>query len=430
MPLSRQGIFARPGARVIVLAFNGSFAPKSVPHVMKKLIVQKYGGSSLNSPSRIKAIAEKIAARSGNRYRIIVIVSAMGQSTDDLIKLAREITPNPSQRELDMLLTVGERVSMALLSMALNTIGCAAISFTGSQSGIVTNLSHNRAQIEEIKADRIRRELEAGKVVIVAGFQGVSRRREITTLGRGGSDTTAVALAAALGAVRCEIYSDYPGVFTADPRIVTSARPVARLGYDVMLELAVMGALVLHYRAADIARRNNVPLQLLSTFEDGDGTHVGEETDMESEKATGVTCNEQITLLHARGTESALVEFSQRVGETAIQIMIYDKRRSGEHSELTLVVDARDSKVLKRTVEAAGPDLTVQTRDDLATVSVVGSGFACNAGTIARLERALADSGIPPTAVKSTALSVTAVVPLADCRRAVDVLHTTFIEAG
>jgi aspartate kinase len=395
-----------------------------------ELIVQKYGGSSLNSPSRICAVAEKIADRARGDTRIIVTVSAMGRSTDDLIKLAREITTHPPQRELDMLLTVGERVSMALLSMALNEIGCAAISFTGSQSGIVTNVSHTRALIEEIRPDRIRRELDGGKVVIVAGFQGVSRSKEITTLGRGGSDTTAVALAADLGAAQCEIYSDYPGVFSADPRLVPAARPIPHLGYDVMLELAVLGARVLHYRAADIARRYGVPLHLLSSFEDGDGTRVGEDASMETANATSVTCNQQIALVRVGGKGPELDRFCQRLGETDIQVLVYDKAQDAGRTRLILVVDARDAEALSAVIEESGNrGLTVDKQDDQATVSVVGSGFACNARAIARFERALADSGIAALVVKGTPQSVTAVVPLADCRRGVEVLHAAFIEA-
>ena len=396
-----------------------------------KLIVQKYGGSSLNSPSRIRAVAEKIADRARGDTRVIVTVSAMGRSTDDLIKLAREITSHPPQRELDMLLTVGERVSMALLSMALNEIGCPAISFTGSQSGIVTNVSHTRALIEEIRPDRIRRELDGGKVVIVAGFQGVSRSKEITTLGRGGSDTTAVALAAELGATQCEIYSDYPGVFSADPRLVPTARPIPYLGYDVMLELAVLGARVLHYRAADIARRYRVPLRLLSSFEDGDGTRVGEDASMETANATSVTCNRQITLVRVGGEGRELDRFCQSLGETDIQVLIYDKAQDGGRAQLILVVDARDAGALAAVIEEGGNrGLAVDTPDEQATVSVVGSGFACNARAIARFERVLADAGIATVAVKSTPQSMTAVVALAGCQRAVEVLHAAFIEAG
>ncbi|MFQ5511300.1 MAG: aspartate kinase [Candidatus Krumholzibacteriia bacterium] len=396
---------------------------------MKNLIVQKYGGSSLDSAARIRSVAEKISARARAETRIIATVSAMGSSTDDLIQLAREITPNPPRRELDMLLTVGERTSMALLSMALNTIGCAAISFTGSQSGIVTNFSHTRALIEEIRADRIRRELGRGRVVIVAGFQGVSRDKEITTLGRGGSDTTAVALAAALGAGRCEIYSDYAGVFTADPRIVPSARPIPQLGYDAMLELAMLGARVLHYRAADIARRYRVPLRLSSSFEDSEGTCVPEDASMESAKATSVTCNRHVRWVHLGGEEATLADFSQRIGATDIQIMAYDKARPGGRTELTLIVDERDADMLAAAIEAV-PGLSAETRDDLATVSVVGDGFAGSAATVARFERVLSDAGIAVTVVKSAARSVTAAVPAGDCRRAVEALHAAFVEPG
>jgi aspartate kinase len=396
----------------------------------EQLIVQKYGGSSLSSPERVREIAAKIAARARHNAAIVVTVSAMGKSTDNLLALAYQVTSDPSQRELDMLLTVGERVSMALLSMALNSLGCPAISFTGSQSGIVTNVSHTRAIIEEIRAQRIRAELGRGKVVIVAGFQGVSREKEITTLGRGGSDTTAVAIAAALDAARCEVYSDYPGVFTADPRWVGTARAIHRISYDEMLELAALGARVLHYRAAEIARRYRVPLHLLSSFEEAAGTTVEEDVQMEHARPTSITCNPNVTRVRfvSPGTLDDVIE---RLGQSDHQVISCDKESSSDGTTLSLILDRGDMEALAKAIgELLNDRVTMETRDDLATVSVVGSGFACNAGAVFKIERLLSQSNIPVSFVTTSSLSVTCVIPEADCKRAVDILHSSLFDGS
>ena len=236
--------------------------------------VQKFGGSSVADVAKIKAVAQRVAARRKEGIGIVVVVSAMGDTTDDLLKLAKQVSPNPSRRELDMLLTAGERISMALLSMALNDVGTPAISFTGSQSGIITSDDHAQARIEEVRPHRVQEALSQGKVVIVAGYQGVSRTREVTTLGRGGSDTTAVAMAAALKAEACEIYSDVDGVFSADPRVVPAARKLEGLSYEEMQELAKSGARVLNAAAVEFARTSGVVIRALSTFQQGTGTTI------------------------------------------------------------------------------------------------------------------------------------------------------------
>lgn len=243
------------------------------------VLVRKYGGSSLASIDRVRAVAGDLVRKRAEGYDLVVVVSAMGRTTDDLLHLARQANPDPPRRELDMLLTVGERVSMSLLSMALAAAGCPAISFTGSQVGIITDTSHTDARIVEVKADRVREALAAGQVVVVAGFQGVSVTREITTLGRGGSDTTAVALAAALRAVRCEILKDVDGVYSADPHRVPGARRHARLSYEQMRRIAAAGSGVIHARAVDYAARHRVPLLVGSSFRDGPGTVIGDDDD-------------------------------------------------------------------------------------------------------------------------------------------------------
>jgi aspartate kinase len=396
------------------------------------LIVQKYGGSSLSSPHRIQSVAEKIASRTRDDHRIIATVSAMGSTTDRLVRLAHEVSSHPSRRELDMLLTVGERISMALLSMALNSIGCRAISFTGSQSGIVTNVSHTRALIEEIRAARIEEALSTGHVVIVAGFQGVSRTKEITTLGRGGSDTTAVALAARFGASQCEIYSDVAGVYTADPRIVKMARPLPRISYDEMLELAVLGAKVLHFRAAELARRYRVPLRLLSTFDDAEGTQVCEGKDMEHESITSVTSQKSVALVRVDfGLDvPALRALLDRIVEREIRLMSYQRLCGEPHSSLVFVVEQEEvPKVREAAEELSSADASIDVLDGLAAVSVVGSGLSSSPRAIARIEKLVADEGVPVRYVRTSALSVTCLVPAADCKRTVALLHSALVEA-
>ncbi len=242
------------------------------------IIVQKYGGSSVANVEMLKRVAKKIVETSEKGFGVVVVISAMGNQTDELLALAKKVSHQPSSRELDMLLSVGERIAMAILSMAINDLGRQAISFTGSQSGIITDSSHTRARIVEVRAQRIRDELDRGKIVIVAGYQGVSREKEITTLGRGGSDTTAIALAAALSAERCEIYSDVDGVYTADPRVVDDAVRLDSLSYEEMEELSRSGAVVMKTEAVEYARKHGIKMSLMSTFKEGAGTTVSEES--------------------------------------------------------------------------------------------------------------------------------------------------------
>ena len=396
------------------------------------LIVQKYGGTSLGSPLRIRGVAEKIAARTRDDTRIIVTVSAMGGTTDRLVRLAHQITPHPSRRELDMLLTVGERVSMALLSMALNSLGCRAISFTGSQSGIVTNTGHTRALIEEIHAARIEEALSVGHVVIVAGFQGVSRAKEITTLGRGGSDTTAVALAARLGASCCEIYSDVPGVFTADPRIVKNARLLPRIGYDAMLELAVLGAKVLHYRAAELARRYRVPLHLLSSFDEPGVTVVGNGDGVEHESITSITSHGSVVLVTivSEGGGKAISELLTLVVEREVRLVFYQRSSDGARDNLVLVLEADDLPAVRAAIDEIRPHgIAIDVSELLASVSVVGTGFSSSARAIARIEQLLCDAKIPVRYVGTSSISVTCLVAATAREKTVDTLHAALIDA-
>ncbi|MBI5837846.1 MAG: aspartate kinase [Candidatus Eisenbacteria bacterium] len=254
------------------------------------LLIQKYGGTSVGSPERLRSVAARVARTRRTGQDLVVVVSAMGETTDQLVELARRIHPDPPRREMDMLLTTGERISMALLAMALRLEQIEAISFTGSQSGIITDTAHGRARILEVRGDRIRQELARGRVVIVAGFQGVSREREVTTLGRGGSDTTAVALAASLGAECCEIYTDVPGVMTADPRHVPGARLIPHLDYRSALTLTSLGAGVLVPRAACLGYSLSVPIVVRSSWDDGPGTRIDGEVSVEGIRPVAVTC--------------------------------------------------------------------------------------------------------------------------------------------
>src|SRR5947209_5762249 len=290
------------------------------------IIVQKYGGSSVADVGRIRQVAAKIAARRAAGYELVVVVSAMGDTTDELLQLARQVTDAPARRELDMLLTAGERISMALLSMALNALDVPAISFTGSQSGIITNDSHANARIVEVRPYRIQDELALGRVVIVAGFQGVSYKREVTTLGRGGSDTTAVALAAALGAEACEIYSDVDGVFSADPRVVPQAQKLAEISYEEMQELAESGARVLNAQAVEFARRAGIVLHARAT-RGGEGTVVGDVP--AAPRVSGVTGEKDLVLLRVRDGDrlEEVLEFLDAAGAPGKEIIANQRAR-------------------------------------------------------------------------------------------------------
>jgi aspartate kinase len=419
-----QGIFAAIPVPVIYCV---RFPVKVMSEI---LIVQKYGGSSLGSPGLVKRVAEKIAARARAENRIIVTVSAMGSTTDSLVALAQEVAPQPSRREMDMLLSVGERISMALLSMALNSIGCRAISFTGSQSGIVTSVGHTRALIEEIRAGRIEDAIAGGHVVIVAGFQGVSRGKEITTLGRGGSDTTAVALAARFGASRCEIYSDVAGVFTADPRIVPNARRIPRMNYDEMLELAARGAKVLHYRAAELARRYGVPLHLLSTFDEGGGTVVAEGRDMEHESITSVTSQRHVSIIRidTAGAGSVLADFLRRAVERDVRLASYQRSSQNGADRISLVVD-QDNLSGARAIleELAAPASSWSLEEGLSSVTIVGYGLSCGVASLDRVERVLETEGIPIRHMSTSPLSITCLVPAQLTEKTVNVLHEALI---
>ncbi len=391
-----------------------------------KTLVQKYGGTSVATTERIQAVAARIAGARDQGLRVVVVVSAMGDTTDDLLALAREIAPVPPPRELDMLLTAGERISMALLSIALQARDCAAISFTGSQSGIITDNRHADAKILDVRCDRIRAALDSERVVIVAGFQGVSAEREITTLGRGGSDTTAVALAAALGAERCEIYTDVDGVYSADPRLVPQAVKIERLDYDEMLELASRGARVLHPRSVEVARRFGVPVHVRSSYNYSSGTVVQAMERIEPESVRGIASDEDVTAftidgLPAPGADGALL--LSALGAAGIRTALVVHAHDAPAWTTIVARDdaARADGILRPFAAERGARLRQD--DDIALLTAVGHAVHSHPGTVGRVLEALAAGGVTVRLVASSALSVTCVVPRSEVRRAAALLH-------
>jgi len=391
-----------------------------------KTLVQKYGGSSVATTERIRAVAARIANARGEGLRVVVVVSAMGDTTDDLLALAREIAPEPPPRELDMLLTAGERISMALLSIALQARDCPAISFTGSQSGIITDNRHADAKILDVRGDRIRAALDSERVVIVAGFQGVSAEREITTLGRGGSDTTAVALAAALGAERCEIYTDVDGVYSADPRVVPQAVKIERIDYDEMLELASRGARVLHPRSVEVARRFGVPVHVRSSYNVSPGTVVQSMERIETESVRGIACDEDVAAFTIEGLPAPGVDGAHLLSalgaagiRTALVVHAHDA------TAWTAVVARDDAARVDDILRpfAAERGARLRQDDDIALLAAVGHAVHSHPGTVGRILEALVAGGITVRLVASSAISVTCVVPRAEVRRAAALLH-------
>jgi aspartate kinase len=402
-------------------------------HPGMRLLVQKYGGTSVATTTHIGRVADRIVAQKESGARMVIVVSAMGHATDDLIRLAHEIHSDPPARELDMLLTVGERVSMALLSMALQVRGHAAISFTGSQSGIITDQRHADARILEIRAGRIEQELTAGNIVIVAGFQGVSQAREITTLGRGGSDTTAVALAAALGAERCDICTDVDGVCSADPRIVERARVLPVLSYDEMVAFAAHGALVLHPRAAEVARRHRVPLRICSSFNDSPGTAVGmgpgdpkREGSMigiEQPGIRGVTSETGYTWVRVRCDTAQALQLLQALAEAGVSLRFV----AHDHTGFAGLVRGRDAgravPVLRAHVAEAA---RIEQADDVASLTVIGTGLDERPGVAATVLETLAAQHVDVRQTTSSALTLTCAIPAGDVERATRALHLRF----
>jgi aspartate kinase len=398
------------------------------------LIVQKYGGTSVSDADRIRAVAEHVAytARQGNQ--VVAVVSAMGKETDNLIALANQVSKTQPGREMDMLLTVGERKSMALLCMALADIGVNAMSFTGSQVGIITDTSHGKAKILEVKGDRVRAALADGNVCVIAGFQGVSTDKEITTLGRGGSDLTAVAVAAGLGAEACEIYTDVTGVYSADPRICPQARKLARVGFDEMLEMAASGGRVLNLRSAEFARNHNVPLHVRSSFTWEPGTWVvPQESVMEEAIISAVThdaTESKVTVVGVPdhpGISATLFEELANAN-IVIDMIVQNTSHSGK-TDISFTVPKADMAVAEGIVARVAKEIGaegVEHQTDIAKVSVVGAGMKTSPGVAAKMFRVLADNDVNIEMISTSTIRISCVVSAGKMEGAVRALHTAF----
>ena len=402
------------------------------------LLVQKYGGTSVADSTRIINVAKRIAAAADAGNQVVSVVSAMGNTTDRLIELAHEIAPEPSPRELDFLLSTGEIVSCTLLAMALRELGAKAISLSGAQAGIQTDASHSRARIEQVETRRVLGELEKGNIVIVAGFQGMTTDMETTTLGRGGSDTTAVALAAALGAVRCEIYTDVPGVFTADPRVVPSARKLVDLSFEEMLELASYGAGVLHPRSVELGAFYGIPILVASSFSSEQGTLIHGGEPMESRNRLSGIAHDldtaKITVMgipDRPGIAASLFEPLARAGisvDTIVQNAGVDNI-----TDLTFTVSRRDLAASQEIVRPVAENLGGQgivANAELGKVSIVGNGMQDAPGYAARMFTALHRAGINIQMITTSEIRITCIVDRANVTKAVQVLYDAFYVEG
>ncbi|HVE82170.1 MAG TPA: aspartate kinase [Myxococcales bacterium] len=373
------------------------------------IVVQKFGGSSVAGVEKIRKVARKVKEKRDAGHQLVVVVSAMGDTTDELLALAKQVSPDPPRRELDMLLTCGERISMALLSMALHELGVAAISFTGSQSGIITNDAHAQARIVEVRPYRIQDELAGGKVVIVAGYQGVSYKREVTTLGRGGSDTTAVALAAALQA-DCEIYSDVDGVYSADPRVVPDARKLEEISYDEMQELASAGAKVLNAQAVEFAKQKGIVILARSTFGGGTGTAIRELAPAGDARVKGVASEADLAVISAKGGAGALPEVLEFLDARGVRGRTLSfEARTGEAFAAAPLQDVHGLEALKRDLQARFGD-RVRVEDGLGTVTAVGAGINGDWSLARRALAAAEEAGATVHGLHVSALQLTLLV--------------------
>jgi aspartate kinase len=399
------------------------------------IVVQKYGGSSVADVERIRQVAARVMRTRRQGYDVAVVVSAMGDTTDELLALAKKVSPNPERRELDMLLSAGERISMALLSMAIRELGGDAISFTGSQSGIITNDRHIDARIIEVRPFRVQDELARGRVVVIAGYQGVSYRREVTTLGRGGSDTTAVAMAAALGAEWCEICSDVDGLYTADPRVVSAATRIGVLSYEETQELAEAGAKVLNAQAVEFAKEKGIAIYARATASSlpgadpsSDGTVVRKHAPRTPGTVAGVASERDVIVLQAMGQPDGLLELLDARGVAGKQLHVAGFGVSGDG--LTLVISREnlhdEDRVRRDLADRFGSG--AQLVDGLAAVSAVGAGINATYATVRRGSAALAAAGVMASGLSTSSFRVTWLVPRPSVEAAVRALHREFLE--
>jgi len=401
---------------------------------MSKLLVQKYGGSSVANVERIDNVAKRVVSYVKDNNKVVVVVSAMGDTTDELISLAKKINLYPSERELDMLISTGEQISSALLAMALHKKGCDAISFTGSQVGIITDTYHTKAKILKIETKRIKEELKKGKVVIVAGFQGISTAQEITTLGRGGSDLSAVALACALGADVCEIYTDVEGIYTADPRIVKKARKIDYITFDEMLELASQGAQVMQTRAVEVAKKFNLPIHVRSSFTKKEGTVIMRRTSfIEEPVVRGIVLTEneaKITICNVPDRPGIAAKIFTRLATNNVNVdMIVQNVSHKNITDISFTVAkgiihkaVKVSKEIAKKIEAG----KVLVDENIAKVSIVGVGMKSYPGVAARCFSALAKRKINIEMISTSEISISCVLKKEEGKRALKVLHNEF----
>ena len=394
-------------------------------------IVMKFGGSSVADAEKVKNVAQRLVQAKERGLRVVGTVSAMGKTTDGLIDLANAVSPAPNPREMDMLLSTGERISCALVAMAIYDLGHEAVSLTGSQAGIETDASHTKAKIQSINPHRVLAALDAGKIVLVAGFQGVSAAtKDVTTLGRGGSDATAVALAAALDAA-CEINSDVPGVFTSDPRIVPGARKIARLSYEEMLEMSASGAKVLMLRSVELARNHGVRIHARSTFSDEQGTWIGEDG-MENAIISAVTHNEKevvFTLTGIPDRPGAAATVFDAVAAEHVNVDTIIQNTIHQIAELSFSVPSEDVLAARKGIDSAMAVLgtmTVEEDHDLAKVSLIGAGMRSHPGIAAKMFRTLADNGINLRMISTSPIKISCMIAKGEMATAVRALHEAF----
>jgi len=399
-------------------------------------IVMKFGGTSVADAERIKRAARRIVAQKEQGRRVVAVLSARGHTTDELIQAAEEVSPNPDPREMDMLLSTGERISCALCAMAINDLGHRAISLTGSQAGIVTDTSHTKARIIDVRAERIVSALDEGMIVLVAGFQGVSTSRDVTTLGRGGSDTTAVAVAAAVHAEVCEIYTDVSGVYTADPRIVPTARKLPQVSFEEMLEMAASGAKVLQLRSVEYARTHGVRIHCRSSFDDGPGTVVvGEDQTMEHPLITAVTHSTEearITLVGVPDRPGAAARIFTALAAANVNvdtIVQNDPRSEGVSAEVTFTLATEDLRIAERALEPVVAELGITKVDadpEVGKVSIIGAGMRSHPGVAAKVFEVLGEQDVNIEIIHTSPIKITCLIRADAVPAAVRSLHDAF----
>lgn len=398
------------------------------------LIVQKYGGTSVRDAERVMNVARRItdAYKEGNN--VVVAVSAQGDTTDDLIEKAKEINPNPSKREMDMLLSTGEQISISLLAMAIEKLGYPVVSLTGWQAGVKTDTKHGMARIKTIDTERLMMELDNRKIVIVAGFQGISKYDNITTLGRGGSDTSAVALAAALHADLCEIYTDVDGVYTTDPRICPSAYKLEEISYDEMLELASLGANVLHNRSVEMAKKYNVKMSVRSSLNNNEGTYVKEESQVEKMLVRGVTRDNDCARIALCGVEDApgkAFQVFEMIAKAGISVdLILQSIGDGKTKDISFTVAEGDLDATLKLLEENNGMIKareIKSASDISKVSIVGAGMVNNSGVAAKMFEALSDAHINIKMIATSEIKISVLVAQNDAERAVNAIHDKFL---